>query len=101
MLGHLEHGHLALATENSLESGVRVDEGLFCLILETVFLDVIPHFFGEFATTDRCRSDYGGKHGIRLNGFEKSCVWFAFGFFCGFNFLDFLSTSFGISLTIS
>jgi len=72
---------LALATENSLESGVRVDEGLFCLILETVFLDVIPHFFGEFATTDRCRSDYGGKHGIRLNGLRRA----AFGLRLGFS----------------
>ena len=74
MLGHLEHGHLGLASEDGLESGVRVDEGLFRLILKPVLLDVVPHFFGEFATTDRSRANNGGKHRIGLHWLEKGCV---------------------------
>jgi hypothetical protein len=50
--------------------------------LETVFLDVVPDFFGELAAGDRGGADDGRKNGVRLNGFEEGGIGFAFRFGC-------------------
>lgn len=49
-LGHLKHRHLSLATEDGLKGGVSIDVGLLGCVLETILLDVVPKFLGEFAT---------------------------------------------------
>ncbi len=46
-LGHLKHGHLALAAEDSLKFGICIDVGLLVFVLETVLFDVVPKLFGE------------------------------------------------------
>ena len=81
-LGHLEHGDLRLAAEDGLEERVGVDVTLVLGVLETVFLDVVPDFFGELTAGDRGRADDGRKNGVRLNGFEEGGIGFAFRFGC-------------------
>ena len=49
-LGHLEHGHLALAVKYRPEVVVRVDHGSFLFILTTVLLDVVPKLFRKLGT---------------------------------------------------
>jgi hypothetical protein len=82
-LGHFEHRHLGLATENSFESSVGVDVAFIFFILELVLLDVVPEFFGELTTGRRSGSHDSGEDGVGLNGFEKCGVGFALGLgFC-------------------
>src|SRR4030088_1351084 len=47
---HLEHGNLFLASKDSFEGIVSIDQGLFLCVLKFVLLDVIPYLFGHFAT---------------------------------------------------
>ena len=47
-LGHLEHADLALAVEHWLERIVSIDLRSLFLVLQSVLLDVVPKFFGEF-----------------------------------------------------
>ena len=49
-LGHLEHGHLALAVKYRPEVVVRVDHGSFLFVLTTVPLDVVPKLLGKLGT---------------------------------------------------
>lgn len=79
VLGHLEHCDLALAAEDCLESGIRIDVAPVLRVLETVFLDVVPDFFSEFATGKRSGSYDCGQNIIRLHGFEKGGIGFALG----------------------
>ena len=82
-LGHFEHRHLGLATENSFESSVGVDVAFIFFILKLVLLDVVPEFFGELTTGRRSGSHDSGEDGVGLNGFEKCGVGFALGLgFC-------------------
>ena len=81
-LGHLEHGDLGLTAEDGLEERVGVDVALVLGVLETVFLDVVPDFFGELAAGDRGGADDGRENGVRLNGFEEGGIGFAFRFGC-------------------
>lgn len=45
---HLEHAHLALAIKNRPHRIVGVNLRPLFLVLQSVFLDVIPKFFREF-----------------------------------------------------
>ena len=47
-LGHFKHAYLLLAIEDGLQCGIRVDEGLFLVVLEFVLLDVFPELLGKF-----------------------------------------------------
>ena len=84
-LGHLEHGDLGLAAEDGLKERVGVDVAPVLGVLETVFLDVVPDFFGELAAGDRGGADDGRKNGVRLNGFEEGGIGFAFRFGCSWH----------------
>ena len=65
---HLEHGHLLLASKDSLEDIVSVNQRLRLRVLQLVLLDVIPYLFGDFATREWLRSDNLGQRviGLRL-----------------------------------
>lgn len=85
-LGHLEHGHLSLATEDSLELGISIDVGLLVFVLETVLFDVVPELFGELTAGSRLGTDDSGQDFIWLHWLHESWVGFASGgcgrFFC-------------------
>ena len=49
VFGHLKHGHLLFASENSFERIVSIDQRFFLCVLKFVFLDVIPKLFGHFS----------------------------------------------------
>ena len=53
---HLEHGNLLLASKDSFEGIVSIDQRLFLCVLKFVLLDVIPYLFGHFATRKRLRA---------------------------------------------
>ena len=67
---HLEHGNLFLASKDSFEGIVRIDQGLFLCVLKFVLLDVIPYLFGHFATWKRLRPYNLSKRIVGLNGFH-------------------------------
>ncbi len=79
-LGHLEHGDLGLAAENGLKERVGVDVAPVLSVLETVFFNVVPDFFGELTAGDRGGADDGRTNGVRLNRFEEGGISFAFRF---------------------
>lgn len=59
-LGHFKHRNLFLATEYDLESGVRIDHPPVGCVLQTIFLDVVPEFLGQFAPRNRSGThDFG------------------------------------------
>ena len=84
-LGHLEHGDLGLAAEDGLKERVGVDVALVLGVLETVFLDVVPDFFGELTAGDRGGADNGRENGVGLNRFEEGGIGFAFRFCCSWH----------------
>src|SRR6476660_4477815 len=79
---HLKHGNLFLASKNSFEGIVSIDQRLFLCVLKFVLLDVIPDLFGHFATRKRLRPYHLGQRIVGLNGFHESWVWFASAFSC-------------------
>ena len=81
-LGHLKHGHGALAIEHGFQSSVSVDLGLLLFILELVSADVIPELLGQFSAGKWIFANDGCKFIVGLNGFKKCCV----GFFGGSSF---------------
>ena len=89
-LRHLEHRDLRLATKYGLEKRVSVDIALVFSVLETVFLNIVPDFLGEFAAGERSGTDNGRKDSIGLNRFEEGGVGFAFGFGCSWHMAWFL-----------
>ena len=56
-LGHLKHRDLSLA-EDRAQIGVGVDHAAINGVLQTVLLDVVPHFLGDF----RARQWHGANH---------------------------------------
>ena len=80
MLGHLEHRHGGLATENGFQRGIGVDLGLFLRVLELVLLDVVPDFFGELAAGKRGGTNDHREGGVGLNWLEEGRIGFPFRF---------------------
>jgi len=69
-LGHLEHGHLALAPKEGFELIVGEDIALVGGVLEVVFLDVDPELFNDLATGHRARAYDRLELGREVKGLE-------------------------------
>ena len=67
---HLEHCNLFLASKNSFEGIVSIDQRLFLCVLKFVLLDVLPDLLGHFATRKRLRPYNLGERIVGLNGFH-------------------------------
>src|SRR5439155_25913956 len=77
-LRHLEHAHLTLAVEDRPESVVGVDHGSLFLILTTVFLDVVPKFFGELGPRQRSGANNGSEFVVGLHRSHEGRIRLAF-----------------------
>ena len=88
-LGHLKHGHLGLAAEDSLQCSIGVDVTLVFLVLEFVLLNVVPEPFGDLATGCRSGSHNSCEDCVGLDRFKKGGIGFALRFdLCRHWFLD-------------
>ena len=67
---HLEHGNLFLASKDSFEGIVSIDQRLFLCVLKFVLLDVIPYLFGHFAPWERLRPYDLRQRIVGLNRFH-------------------------------
>ena len=85
-LGHLEHGHLALATKDSFQCCVSIDVGLLGLVLETILFDVFPKLLGHFTARQWGGTDNSSQNRIRLDGLHEGSVRFASWFGCSARF---------------
>ena len=77
-LCHLEHADLALAVEDRSERIVGVDLGSLYLVLQTIFLDVVPELLGELGTWQRFRTNDSGELVVGLNGSHEGGIGLAF-----------------------
>lgn len=75
--GHFKHSHLVFAVEDEFEGGIRIDIAFVFGVLKTICFDVVPKFFGDFATGNGRRADDGSEGFIGLNWPEESWVCFA------------------------
>jgi hypothetical protein len=80
-LGHFEHADLFLSVENSLKSGIGVDQGLLFGVLKFVRLDVVPKLLGELSPRQGLGTDNGSEHGIGLDGLHQGGIRFTGSFF--------------------
>lgn len=48
-LRHFKHGHLGLAAKYSPQIIIRVDEGFLLFVLQSVFANIFPQLFDQFA----------------------------------------------------
>ena len=78
-LRHLEHADLALAIEDWLQRIVGIDLGSLLFVLEPIFLDVIPKFFGELGTWQGLGTDNFRKFFVWLDRPHEGGIRFAFG----------------------
>src|SRR5690606_26158248 len=77
-LGHLEHGHLALA-EDGLELVVRVDHPPVGGVLEIELLDVVPELLGDLRARHRLFPDHRCQRGAGLERRHEGGVRLALG----------------------
>ena len=73
--GQLEHVDLLLAVEYCFQRGVRFN---LLLVLQIMFLDVLPKFLGQFSSWQRVGANDFSQRFIRLNRFHERAVWFTF-----------------------
>jgi hypothetical protein len=83
VLIQLEHRHLLLAVEESLERVISIDLGPLLLVLKTILFDVDPYLGNNLRAGKRLGADNGRKFVIRGDRFEKCGVRFTFGGFLG------------------
>ena len=79
----LEHRHLLLAVEESLERFISIDLGPLLLVLKTILFDVGPDLGNNLRAGKRLGADDCRKFVIRSDRLEKCGVGFTFGSFLG------------------
>src|SRR6187402_3565673 len=98
MLAHnlceVEHGNLALASEQHFQLCISVDVALVGLVLETVLLNVIPNLFDDLSAGKRLATDDVSKCSTWIErGHEcgiRRPLLFRSGFLCSFLGCSFL-----------
>ena len=73
-LGHLEHGHLALAAKQRLKLVVGQNIALIGRVLEVVLLDVLPHLLNDLTAGHRSLADDRLKLGVELQRLHEGCI---------------------------
>jgi hypothetical protein len=73
--GQLEHVDLLLAVEYCFQRGVRFN---LLLVLQIMFLDVLPKFLGQFSSWQRVGANDFSQRFVRLNRFHERAVCFTF-----------------------
>ena len=76
MLCHVEHGNLALSTENGFELCIRVDHALVGFVLQLVRFDVTPDLLHHFGAGHSLASDYSCQVGAGRQGLHEGSRWF-------------------------
>lgn len=75
---HLEHAHLALAVKYRPECVVGIDLRSLFLVLQAVFLDVIPKLFRQLGTRQRRGPDNRGELVVGLHWSHEGGIRLAF-----------------------
>lgn len=78
-----KHRRGIIAAEESFQLVVSVDVAFVFGVLETVFFDVVPDLFRDFAARLRSGANDCGQNCVRLHGFHKGGVCFTSSCFFG------------------
>src|SRR4030042_4241220 len=74
-LGHLKHRNFLFPSEYCLQVGISNDVSLIYLILELIFLDIFPKFFGNFCSWEWLTPDNLCQFLTNLHGFHECRIW--------------------------